>query len=773
MLLFLKMSLFNTEYRSGGATFWTGFNSPSESGGAREFSAARRPILPGHYTALASENLWKEKQLVNPGDEIIHLDFLKSENRTAHHTDKYGVENLVVRRGQEFKVKITLKKPFDSNNDHLQFILSKGNKPQESKGTMIRIDIYADKSSAEKYKRTYDWLGFIISNESTETGSDVTVSISSNADSLIGTYKIRTNFYKKEDEEKETRFFKEESEDEDLYLLFNPWSKDDLVYMEDEEEKEEYILRETGQIWVGSYFWNSGRSWNFGQFSGTCLRAAVYLLDKSYLSPNGHGNPILVTRAMSAMANSNDNDDGVLSGNWSGSYDGGTSPSKWIGSVAILEEYMRTKKDVKYGQCWVFSGLLTTLCRALGIPTRSVTNFDSAHDSDCSMTIDKHLDKETGEPLDHMDDSVWNFHVWNEAWMQRPDLPSGNDGWQAFDATPQETSQGRMQCGPAPVAAIKRGDVYLDYDTKFIFAEVNADRIMWLVGPNNEMTAVKEKTETSSIGNQISTKMVGKNLLNDITSDYKFKEGSKEERDAVIRATKFSSRKSQLDAIYDNKLDDVKFDWTYTMYKGDIRILFTIENLSDQPRKVFARAIAKAAYYTGTTAEKLGDTKGIAAVPPKQKISNKLVLRGSLYLNTIDEDANVKFSIFAKVEETNQVFYKEQMVNIEKPEPLLKVSKENPEVGEKFTLTIKVKNSVQVPLTDCVLHVEGPGILKTKEIIIRRPIKPDEEISEVLELTAKYPGQREVIVGFNSRQLTSMTSSIELDIQPKKEEEVD
>lgn len=37
---------------------------------------------------------------------------------------------------------------------------------------------------------------------------------------------------------------------------------------------------------------------------------------------------------------------------------------------------------------------------------------------------------------------VRNFHVWNESWFKRPDLPDGHDGWQAHDATPQETSEG-------------------------------------------------------------------------------------------------------------------------------------------------------------------------------------------------------------------------------------------------------------------------------------------------------------------------------------------
>ena len=38
-----------------------------------------------------------------------------------------------------------------------------------------------------------------------------------------------------------------------------------------------------------------------------------------------------------------------------------------------------------------------------------------------------------------------------------------------------------MQCGPAPLAAIKKGHIYIGYDTGFVFAEVNADRVEWIV----------------------------------------------------------------------------------------------------------------------------------------------------------------------------------------------------------------------------------------------------------------------------------------------------
>ena len=39
-------------------------------------------------------------------------------------------------------------------------------------------------------------------------------------------------------------------------------------------------------------------------------------------------------------------------------------------------------------------------------------------------------------------DSIWNFHVWNDVWMARPDLPKGYGGWQCIDSTPQEASDG-------------------------------------------------------------------------------------------------------------------------------------------------------------------------------------------------------------------------------------------------------------------------------------------------------------------------------------------
>ena len=48
-----------------------------------------------------------------------------------------------------------------------------------------------------------------------------------------------------------------------------------------------------------------------------------------------------------------------------------------------------------------------------------------------------------------------------------------------------------MQCGPAPLAAIKNGHIYIGYDTGFLFAEVNADRVEWIVKQEGTYNYIK------------------------------------------------------------------------------------------------------------------------------------------------------------------------------------------------------------------------------------------------------------------------------------------
>jgi hypothetical protein len=128
------------------------------------------------------------------------------------------------------------------------------------------------------------------------------------------------------------------------------------------------------------------------------------------------------------------------------------------------------EKVVKYAQCFTFGCLAQSFYRAFGIPCRIVRTENAGHDKRRSYVIVV----TEGEEL-----PVWNFHVWNEVWMSRPDIPKYEEaGWQVVDSTPQGYSKvGEMEpivaCGPCPLKAVKNLDIDIIYDCKFMIAEVN------------------------------------------------------------------------------------------------------------------------------------------------------------------------------------------------------------------------------------------------------------------------------------------------------------
>lgn len=71
--------------------------------------------------------------------------------------------------------------------------------------------------------------------------------------------------------------------------------------------------------------------------------------------------------------------------------------------------------------------------------------------------------------------------------------------------------------------AIKQGEVYLPFDSSFVFAEVNGDRVFWEVGKNGSMKVIR--IDKKCIGKMISTKAVGSDDRDDVTHQYKHPEG--------------------------------------------------------------------------------------------------------------------------------------------------------------------------------------------------------------------------------------------------------
>ncbi|XP_035218185.1 hemocyte protein-glutamine gamma-glutamyltransferase-like [Stegodyphus dumicola] len=332
--------------------------------------------------------------------EVDTVEFYCNDNAKSHHTDNYDLlegkePSPVLRRGDSFFMAIRFNRPFNIQTDKIRLDFTFGPKKQIGKGTLILLPV-TDKKSLTLEPSKWDICLARIER------TIVTLQIQIPYMAGVGLWRMKIQSQVSGSEKVKIYESKES-----IYILFNPWCKDDPVYMEDSRSRQEYVLSDVGKIYVGSYNKPVGRPWVFGQFSDAVLPASVFLLERSGLDYSSRGNPVKVVRAISAMVNSND-DNGVLIGNWSGNYEDGTAPWSWTGSSAILEQYLSSGgKPVRYGQCWVFSGVCTTVCRALGIPCRSVTNFVSAHDTDDSLTVDKYFDADGNELEEFNFDSIW------------------------------------------------------------------------------------------------------------------------------------------------------------------------------------------------------------------------------------------------------------------------------------------------------------------------------------------------------------------------------
>ncbi|MBZ0173326.1 MAG: transglutaminase domain-containing protein, partial [Phycisphaerales bacterium] len=309
-----------------------------------------------------------------------------------------------------------------------------------------------------------------------------------------------------------------------VVVLFNAWDDEDAVYLSQKAERDEYVLNTKGVTWLGTAKNHDPKYWGYNQFDEIVFLTTLDLLDG--LGETERADPVEVSRWLTEKLDSIDG--GVLFGCWCGSqsdcYDsvtggcdwsGGSSIFSWDSSDELFAEYDSTGNPVKYAQCWIYAGALTSSLRTLGVATRSVVNFESGHDADgdLDITFCYEYDPAAGSWDRHYPagqvahDSYWNFHVWCEAWFERPTL-AGMDGWQVVDATPQERSAGLYRLGPAPVSAVKAFELTVPFDTAFVVAEVDAHRVDNIY--NTSIGACEyDSTDTTWIGRKISTKALG------------------------------------------------------------------------------------------------------------------------------------------------------------------------------------------------------------------------------------------------------------------------
>ncbi|XP_041941056.1 protein-glutamine gamma-glutamyltransferase 2 [Alosa sapidissima] len=660
-------------------------------------------------------------------------DLACSSNNIGHHTDLNGLDRLIVRRGQAFTINLCLRSgEYEPGKHSLSLIAETGPQPSEESCTRA-VFCVSDEADETRWSATV----------SSPSSGWLALTISAAPDAPIGRYSLTLD---------QSGYKVSLGE---FLMLFNPWCPRDAVYMADEEALKEYVLSQDGIIFRGSYKYPIGSAWEFGQYETGILDACLRILEvnpKCLRNPPedcaARSNPVYVTRVISAMVNSNDQDYGVLTGKWKEPFDDGVSPMSWRGSVEILQDWHQSGcRAVRYGQCWVFAAVACSVARALGIPCRVITNYLSAHDTNQNLVIERYID-EKGQPINRTRDSIWNYHCWVESWMNRPDLPAGYDGWQASDSTPQERSENVFCCGPVPLKAIKEGQLNMKYDAPFVFAEVNADVKTFMKRPDG---TTKEVISSAFVGQHISTKSVGSDQREDITHLYKYPEGSEEERESFKRAEHLIKLQQDKEVGL-----DVKIKVSSSMKKGcDFDVFAVVKNKTASDKKCRLVFASRAASYSGILGNDCGykDLLNVE-LPPEGERSVPLRLNYSKYCNSLTEDNLIRLVALLVDRGNGDMILAVRNIVLENPEIKIRVLGE-PKMNRKLAAEITVHNPLPVPLTGCCFKVEGANLTGGKTITEKLPstVEAGQEAKVKVYFTPSHWGLRKLVVDFDSDKL--------------------
>uniref|UniRef100_A0A182ME92 Transglutaminase-like domain-containing protein n=1 Tax=Anopheles culicifacies TaxID=139723 RepID=A0A182ME92_9DIPT len=676
--------------------------------------------------------------------KIESIDLCFDENGKSCHTSSYELmvkprptkraRQLVVRRGAPFTVRLVCSRKFDPSVDTMVLVFAivpfGNDKATFGTGTETYVLVHPANGTeaSENGEPVDDWGAVLVESKDKGKGKvELTLHISTPSYAPIARWTLQFHTRLDTTNEKSMCAIKDH-----MYVLYNPWCKEDAVYMEgiandlglrlhlhDEASRQEYVLNDATLICKPSSKGLRMHSWFVGQYEPNVLDCALYVVSEvGNVKATSSGNPILVTRSLTGALNSA-NGAGVLEGNWSGDYDDGVAPTSWSGSVKILQQFYESCEPVKYGQCWVYSGLMTTVCRSIGIPCRIITNFESAGDHDSSLSIDYFVDDTDNASSGMTVDSIWNFHVWNEAWMKRKDLQNSTlDGWQVIDATPQQLSDGMYKCGPFPVAAIRQGLVHLPFDGDFIYAEVNADVIYWSIG-NDQNPPKPLQINTGQVGRDISTKAIGSYDREDVTEQYKPQESSNAEREVMKTAMQYSCQRFSSAGLAKRLLGHLvnQNDDNKEAIKLEIRcdeelalgstfqIELKVTSASINPVDVSGVLVVKDSDYTGRHVTTLKKTPFAVKLEAMESEKILVSLNFDEYRKTASNKTNIKAICTAEVKGGDRTYLK--MENFHLALPSIELMLIEHSVAGPIAVQVDLRNPLPVPLTRGRFIVEG------------------------------------------------------------------
>ncbi|CAF0762171.1 unnamed protein product [Adineta ricciae] len=670
-----------------------------------------------------------------------------------HYTSHYDIPGLVLRRGQPFSFTVTFNRDFEAEQYQVYVRLAIGARSMISKRTQIRL-------LADGPPNGNGWSAKKIPTDGEEDkkkNNRISLQVESPSDAIIGKYTLLLEVRPLQKEEQgpidkqDLQLFIFEV---DIYFLFNPWNKEDACALSSPEQIAEYVLNEHGQIFLGSSDKYQPTPWYFGQFERSALHTALTLLDNAQLPPQNRVDPSIILRILASKICSNP---GANNGIFSSAFNvRPVTPEKngLTSSTAILKHYLGAHCRSVHGGSgtnWQHAAILCTLSRALGIPCRVVTVYNSACRTDGTANNDVHWDTKQ-RPLQKLNaDTICSARVWNECWMRRSDLPNNEQDWQIVDSTPVPMCDGIRRTGPCPVSTVKKGELGYRWDSPYIFSSVNGHKSHWVVYPDGymELSDVEE--------NPIGTKVITRSLTNefepeDITDRYKNPAEPPEERDTL-------NNRLRNDVNYEILLSEEN------RFGEVVKLDINVHNKSNESRTI-ATALticiaSGAGPKSGTCIDQPIQT--IVLEPGKDKLVQFKLLPQQYMKYGPQDNIVIKYFIYSKIKETGQIFTRDNNVIFIKDDVIKPTINEDVvEIGKPVLMKIYVTNTLSRPLNNGRVYIDGLGLNQVMRV--NRSFAPKESTVLRVRLHPTRVGVSRFYVTFIADCLCSSTQSVPIEI---------
>ncbi|XP_041060190.1 protein-glutamine gamma-glutamyltransferase 2-like isoform X2 [Carcharodon carcharias] len=316
-------------------------------------------------------------------------------------------------------------------------------------------------------------------------------------------------------------------------------------------------------------------------------------------------------------------------------------------------------------------------------------------------------------------------------------------------------------CGPAPVKAIKEGETDICYDVPFIFAEVNADCVISVYSEKGKK--MKVDTDMRHVGQRISTKCVGSDDREDITNNYKYPEGSEEERRIFELADK---RRVPLKPGKRLQLHLMTNDPNYN--GTNVKVSAVISNKNSMKRVYTLKINAMKKKYSRSSRGKcIQMYQQEITVAPSEDKTMEVELSYTEYGELLDKYNLIRFTALAIDGETNESVFTLKDICLINPNITIQV-RGAPVLSQEVMTEICFENILPVALTNCVFTLEGAGLIDGQMEIRIGALNPGEAITKEVSFIPKKMGLKKLTVEFDSDNLKDVKGYINIDIQEEE-----